>query len=110
MKESKLQNEGVIVRSVVDGPGGVYRRRAALVALFAGAGVLASLVSGPVAQARDCQNVPHETVTAGAAGAGAGALVAGPVGALIGAGVGAIGSMVGGCTQVVNGTAHPAKR
>ncbi|MGV9367099.1 hypothetical protein [Amycolatopsis sp. NPDC003731] len=64
-----------------------YRRRAALVALLAGSALAVDLVSGPVAQARDCQSVPHDAVTAGAAGAGA--LVGGPVGAIIGAGVGA---------------------
>lgn len=69
---------------------------------------VAGLVSGPVTRARDCQNVPHDAVIAGAAGAGAGALVGGPVGAVIGAGAGAVGSMAGGCTEVVNGTAHPA--
>lgn len=100
----------MILENSRDNAGNGYRRKAALAALLSGAVLAGGVGLSPVAQARDCQQVPHDTVTAGAAGAGAGAagagagaLVGGPVGAVIGAGIGAIGSMLGGCTTKVPG-------
>jgi hypothetical protein len=86
-----------------------YKARAALIAVAAGAVLAGTLFTGPVAQARDCQDVPAQAAGTAAAGAGAGALIGGPAGAVIGAGVGAIAGMVGGCTTVIKGTPVPAQ-
>ena len=91
----------------MNAPGDTYRRQAAFVALFAGSLLTADLVGGPVTQAHDCLTMTFGAVTAGAATAGAGILVGGPIGAVIGTGAGVVGSVLGGCTEIVEGTAHP---
>lgn len=53
---------------------------------------------------RDCADVPYQTAMAAGAGAAGGGAIAGPPGAAIGAGTGAILGMIGGCKQEIEGT------